>query len=134
MTRRQEARISDALGPRMKFAVVAPSTNTMPVGDQQVRQFFGDWPSRACAARAPTLIAHVDAKTLRDAVNRVDDEQVEAIVQLGTNLAFAHLAPMAELWLDKPALTINTATWWWALRSNGIDDPVFGFGSLLEDY
>jgi maleate isomerase len=41
---------------------------------------------------------------------------------------------MAEFWLDKPVLAINTATYWWALRSNGITDKIDGFGSLLLDY
>ena len=42
--------------------------------------------------------------------------------------------PMAEFWLDKPVLAINTATYWHALRQNGIDDRISGFGSLLEDF
>jgi maleate isomerase len=41
---------------------------------------------------------------------------------------------MAEFWLDKPVLAINTATYWHALRQNGIDDRISGFGSLLEDF
>jgi hypothetical protein len=28
-------------------------------------------------------------------------------------------------------LAINTCIYWWALRQNGIKDPVDGFGSLL---
>ena len=76
----------------------------------------------------------MDAKTLRDAVNEVNDPQVEAILQVGTNLAFANIAPMAEFWLDKPVLAINTATYWHALRMNNIQDRIQGFGSLLEDY
>jgi maleate isomerase len=28
-------------------------------------------------------------------------------------------------------LAINTATYWWALRQNGIDEKIDGFGSLL---
>jgi maleate isomerase len=31
-------------------------------------------------------------------------------------------------------LAINTATYWYALRDSGIDDPVDGFGSLLADH
>ena len=46
----------------------------------------------------------------------------------------ARLAAAAELWLGKPVLAINTATYWWALRRNGIADPVDGFGALLRDY
>jgi maleate isomerase len=34
--------------------------------------------------------------------------------------------------LAKPVLAINTATFWWALRRNGIADRIDGFGSLLS--
>ena len=125
-----------AYGDIKRISVVTPY---MPVGDEEVRKFFTDCGFEVQAVlglkcASPTGIAHVDAKTLRDAVREVDDPQVEAILQVGTNLAFAHIAPIAEFWLDKPVLAINTATYWWALRQNGIIDRVDGFGSLLRDY
>jgi maleate isomerase len=43
------------------------------------------------------------------------------------------LAASAETWLGKPVIAINTATYWAALRSCGIDDRISGFGGLLED-
>jgi len=46
----------------------------------------------------------------------------------------ARLAAIAELWLDKPVLAINTATYWCALRRNGIADRIDGFGSLLAEH
>jgi maleate isomerase len=52
-------------------------------------------------------------------------------VQVGTNLIMARLAGIAEFWLGKPVVAINTATYWYALRENGIADKVDGFGSLL---
>ncbi len=64
----------------------------------------------------------------------LDDASVEAIVQVGTNLAMARLAGIAEFWLDKPVIAINTATYWWALRQNGIHDRIEGFGSLLREH
>ena len=70
-------------------------------------------------------------RELRDAIIEVNGPDVDAILQVGTNLAMARLAGIAELWLDKPVLAINTATYWWALRQNGIDDRIEGFGSLL---
>jgi len=123
-------------GDIRRIAVVTPY---MPVGDGEVRKFFTDCGFEVMAVHgfkceSPTAIAHVEPKTLRDAVNAVNDPQVEAILQVGTNLAFAKIAPMAEFWLDKPVLAINTATYWQALRMNGITDKVRGFGSLLEDY
>ena len=56
------------------------------------------------------------------------------MIQVGTNLIMARLAATAEFWLDKPVVAINTATYWYALRENGIDDRVEGFGSLLSRY
>jgi maleate isomerase len=53
---------------------------------------------------------------------------------VGTNLAFAQLAGIAEFWLDKPVIAINTATYWWALRQAGISDHISGFGKLLMEH
>jgi maleate isomerase len=55
-------------------------------------------------------------------------------VQVGTNLAMARLAGIAEFWLDKPVIAVNTATWWHALRTNGIEDRIHGWGSLLAEH
>ncbi|MGI9408794.1 MAG: maleate cis-trans isomerase family protein [Hyphomicrobiaceae bacterium] len=125
-----------AYGDIKRISVVTPY---MPVGDEEVRKFFTDCGYEVqtvlgLKCESPTAIAHVDPKTLRDAVRSVDDSQVEAILQVGTNLAFAHIAPIAEFWLDKPVLAINTATYWWAMRQNGIGDRIEGFGSLLRDH
>jgi maleate isomerase len=50
---------------------------------------------------------------------------------LGTNLAFADVAPMGAFWLGKPLIAINTATYWHALRRNGIMERFEGFGALM---
>jgi maleate isomerase len=44
------------------------------------------------------------------------------------------LADQLEVSLQKPVISINAATWWLALRENGIDDQLTGFGSLLRDH
>ena len=69
---------------------------------------------------SPVLIAHVTEKELRDAILEVDGPDVEAVIQVGTNFAMARLAGIAEFWLGKPVLAINTATYWCALRGNGV--------------
>ena len=61
-------------------------------------------------------------------------DDVDAIVQAGTNLSMTRLAGEAERQLNKPVIAINTAIYWYALRSNGIDDVVDGFGTLLTDF
>lgn len=123
-------------GDIRRIGVVTPY---MPVGDGQVRKFFGDCGFEVVhlvglKCKSPSLIAHVSEKELRDAILKVDDTSVEAVVQVGTNLAMARLAGIAEFWLDKPVIAINTATYWHALRTNGIADRVHGFGSLLVEH
>jgi maleate isomerase len=124
------------VGDIRRIAVITPY---MPVGDEQVRRFFTDCGFEVVALKglkcaSPMLIAHVSKAALRDAIMEVNDPGVEAIVQVGTNLAMARLAGVAEFWLDKPVIAINTATYWWALRQNGITDKVQGFGTLLSHY
>jgi maleate isomerase len=108
----------------------------MPVGDAQVRRFLTDCGFEVVRLKGfccpgPVAIAHVSERELRDAIIEVNGPDVDAILQVGTNLAMARLAGIAEFWLDKPVLAINTATYWWALRQNGIEDRIDGFGSLL---
>jgi maleate isomerase len=123
-------------GAVKRIGVVTPY---MPVADEEVRRFFTDCGFEVTRliglkCKSPVLIAHVSEKELRDAVLAVDGPDVEAIIQVGTNLAMARLAGLAELWLGKPVLAINTATYWRALRTNGIADRIDGFGSLLAEH
>ena len=67
-------------------------------------------------------------------VGGTKNPDVDAIVQCGTNLSMVRLADEAERWLGKPVIAINAATWWMALRENGIKDKVYGAGSLLREY
>jgi maleate isomerase len=119
-----------------RIAVITPY---MPVGDAQVRRFFTDCGFEIVALKglkgeSPVKYAHVSERELRDAINEVNGPSVQAIVQVGTNLAMARLAGIAEFWLDKPVIAINTAIYWHALRESGIADRVTGFGSLLLDH
>jgi maleate isomerase len=38
------------------------------------------------------------------------------------------------MWLGKPIIAINTATYWHALRTNGVKDRMEGFGRLLAEF
>lgn len=123
-------------GTVQRIGVVTPY---QPVGDERVRRFFAESGYDIVALKglrcpSPRHIARVTEKELRDAILAVNDREVEAIVQVGTNLAMARVAGVAEFWLDKPVIAINTATFWWALRQNGITDKVHGYGSLFVDY
>ncbi len=119
-----------------RLGVITPY---MPVGDRQVRRFFDECGFEVVnllglKCRSPVLIAHESKERLRDAIIQVNRGKVDAIVQVGTNLAMAEVAAMAEFWLGKPVIAINTATYWYALRQYGIKDKVRGWGSLLAEH
>lgn len=119
-----------------RIGVVTPY---QPVGDENVVRFFSEIGFEVTAIKGlkcPTAvaIAEVTESELRDALIEVNSAEVDALVQCGTNLSMVRLADEAERWLDKPVIAINAATWWMALRDNGITDQLHGFGGLLRDH
>lgn len=110
-----------------------------PVANEQVRRFFEECGFTVvrdvCLRRpSPVLIAHTSDAQCRAALRELDGDDVEAIVQVGTNLSMVRMAAAAELFLGKPVIAINVATYWHALRGAGIDDRLDGFGSLLSEH
>lgn len=151
--RRFEARIRDATGLELSTGAtscrtalevlgverIAVLTPYQPVADREVARFFteaGFSVSRAEGLKCPTAtsIAEVTRPRLIDVLRDLDGEDVDAIVQAGTNLSMVRLAAEAEEWLGKPVIAINAATLWHALRANGFDDRFEGFGSLLAEH
>jgi maleate isomerase len=124
-----------AYGGIRKLGIVTPY---MPVADEQVRRYFTDLGYevvhlKGLKSPSPMMIAHETPTTLKRAAQEVS-EGVDAVVQCGTNLAFAAIAARAEMWLEKPVIAINTATYWHALRRMGITDKIDGFGRLLLEH
>ena len=79
-------------------------------------------------------IAHEPFARTRALVREVDGDDVDLILQAGTNLYFVDLAAKLERELGKPVLAINALTFWHALRTNGIRDRIPGFGRLLDEH
>jgi maleate isomerase len=109
------------------------------VANAQVRRFYEDCGFTVvrdvCLRRpSPVQIAHATDAMCREAIRQIDGDDVDAIVQVGTNLSMIRLAAAAELFLGKPVIAINTATYWHALRALGIHDRKAGFGSLMEHH
>ena len=79
--------------------------------------------------------AHTPPREVIDAVlKQLDADNVDAIVQTGTNLSTIDIFPTLERQLGKPVIPINVATIWHALRAQGINDRFFGRGWLLERF
>ena len=119
-----------------RIGVVTPY---QPVGDTNVVRFFNELGFEVetlKGLRCPTAvaIAEVQEETLREALLEVNSDRVDALVQVGTNLSMVELADEAERWLHKPVIAINAATWWMALRDNGIEDKIYGCGRLFREF
>ena len=119
-----------------KISVITPYP---PVGDDNVRQFFDEIGFEVkhvvglnCASA--TSIAETPIKDVINAVKKADGDDVDAIIQCGTNLSTVDLFPTLEHWLEKPLIPINVATVWHALRACGINDKITGKGRLLEEF
>lgn len=119
-----------------KIAVVTPYQE---IGDHNVVRFFEEAGFevkriKGLKCESPVKIAHVSETQLADTLRELDGDDIDGLVQVGTNLSMARLAGQAEKWLHKPVVAINTAIYWNALRDAGITDRISGFGSLLERY
>ena len=119
-----------------RIAVLSPY---WPAMNTEVARYFGDKGfqvvrDKCLQCRSWTLIAEQTTDTLRTALRELDGDDIDAIVQVGTNLSMVKLAAAAEMWLGKPVIAINTATYWHALRANGIHDRMDGFGRLLAEF
>lgn len=126
----------EAYGGIRRISFVSPY---YPVANAQVKRFFEDCGYEVVRdvplrCRTWTDIAQVTESRLLEVLRELDGDDVDAVVQVGTNLSMVRLAAQAELWLGKPVVAINTATYWHALRACGIEDKMEGFGKLLQAF
>ncbi len=119
-----------------RIAVLTPH---QPKGDEIVQAYLTEagfdvvrLVGLKCAS--PLAIAEIQPPQLRKALREIDGDDIDAILQVGTNLANAAVAAEAEHWLNKPVLAMNVITYWDALRNCGIEDRVYGHGRILEEF
>ena len=125
-----------AFGGIKRVSFVSPY---FPVANAEVRRYltesgFDVVRDAALQCRCWTDIAKVQPARLAGVLAELDGSDVDALVQVGTNLSMVQLAADTERALGKPVIAINTATYWHALRAIGIDDTISGLGRLLEEF
>jgi maleate isomerase len=119
---------------------IAVITPYQPIGDKNVHLFFEDSGYNVKQVlglrceNAHDAIALVPDHQVMDMVRQVDADDIDAIIQVGTNLSTATSFPVIEKWLEKPVLPINVATAWHALRSCGVRDQNDHLGRLFEEH
>lgn len=114
-------------------------TPYQPIMRRQIVRYFEDVGfevTRYTDLKCPsaTAIAEVTEVDLIPVLKELAQDDVEAIVQAGTNLSMVNLAAEAERWLDRPVVAINSAILWRAYRANGFDDRIYDAGRLLREF
>jgi len=127
-----------AYGGVKRIAFLSPY---YPVANAEVRRYFTESGFEVIRdiclqCKSWTGIAEVTTEVLRGRLIELNGNgrDTDALIQVGTNLSMVRLAAAAEMWLGKPVIAINTATYWHALRQNGITDKISGLGRLLEEF
>lgn len=116
---------------------IAVLTPHMPKGDAEVRGWLEETGFqvprlKGLECSSPRAIAQVPQETIAAELRALNGDDVDALVQVGTNLAGAAVAAELEREIGKPVIQINTVSAWAALRRNGITDTVQGRGLILE--
>ena len=123
-----------------RIAVLGPY---QPIGDKNVRKFFEESGfdvkhvaglKAANATDAIALTPEFGGHGVMDIVRQIDGDDVDAIIQVGTNLSTATTFPTLEKFLGKPCISINMACCWHALRACGVNDQFDNMGRLFEEF
>lgn len=125
-----------ALGIKRKIGLLTPY---FPVAAGHLGKFFAEFGLEVVRAvhlscTGPVEIGFTTERQLITALREIDGDDIEGIVQFGANLPMQRVAAEAERWLFKPVLSVNTVTYWHALRSDGIKDKLYGYGRLMWDH
>jgi maleate isomerase len=121
---------------KKKIAIVEPY---YPVIQPRMQSFFGEHGYEVVRfnhMKGPQLTEYTRITTadMIAALKNIDGPDVEVLIQFGANLPLAAIADEAERWLGKPVIPVNTATYWHALRHNGISDRLQGHTRLLSEF
>jgi maleate isomerase len=123
-----------AMGAGRRIAALTPY---FPPGDEQVVEFFQSAGYEivkliGLKCQGPLAIASTPVADVVEALKALAREDVDLIIQPGTNLPTGSMAAEAERWIGKPLLACNAVTYWHTLRTLGIADRMDGFGPLLS--
>ena len=125
----------DALSAQ-SIAIVSPY---MPLADRHVQDWFeesgyGIRAIKGLRAAQEDQVVNTTPEQLADAFKAIDNDNVDALVHVGTSIAMARLVEDFESQFGKPIISANIACWWATLRAAGINDKIQGHGRLIREY
>jgi maleate isomerase len=79
----------------------------------------------------PEKIIKVTPGEIERVFARIAGDNVDTLLHVGGALGVVDMLEDLETKLGKPIVSVNAATYWYALRRLGVSDPMPGFGRLL---
>ena len=76
-------------------------------------------------------IINVTVDQIHAGFDEINHTDVDTLLHVGGALGIVGMIEDLEARLGKPVVSVNAATYWYALRRHGITDPMPGFGRLL---
>ena len=76
-------------------------------------------------------IINVTVEQIHAGFGDIDHPDVDTLLHVGGALGIVGMIEDLEARFGKPVVSVNAATYWYALRRHGISEPMPGFGQLL---
>lgn len=76
-------------------------------------------------------IINVTPEQINAGFDQINHDGVDTLLHVGGALCIVAMIEDLEARYGKPVVSVNAATYWYALRRHGIADPMPGFGQLL---
>tara|TARA_R110002110_G_scaffold414147_1_gene643155 strand:- start:9411 stop:10130 length:720 start_codon:yes stop_codon:yes gene_type:complete len=91
-------------------------------------------PSSAClGVEHPVNSIYIELSDVESAFEKLDRDDIDVLVHIGASIGIGDMIEPMEQKFGKPFLSVNQTTYWYALRTHGITDPLKGFGSLVQE-
>ena len=116
-----------------RIAALSPMSDVYSESVQAFYQTRGfDVPYHAgLQVKKPEDIIKVTLDQAREGFRKIDHDDVDTFLHVGGALGIVDMLDELEKDLGRPIVSVNAATYWYALRRHGISDPMPGFGKLL---
>lgn len=113
----------------------------VPLYEETLRSTVGyyeelgfDVPSSGClGVEHPVNSINIELSDVEAAFEKLDRDDVDVLVHIGASIGIGDMIEPMEQKFGKPFLSVNQTTYWYALRSHGITDPITGFGRLPRE-
>lgn len=117
-----------------RIGVISPMSKEMSVSVQEYYQAFGFELPNATWFEVQTSdrIIGITPEQVNEAFDRVDTEDIDTFLHVGGALGIVDMLDELEERLGRPVISSNAATYWYALRMMGVDDPMDRGGRLTR--